>query len=462
MQIKPHPALPNVVCSACICRLNFHFEFQNRAQRNIDNLRLEYYARANNQKMVRRLTKMKRIQNNASFEKYRETMNQGDAINAGDLFESFETNDQDEHNVVSSGLVGNKNSDDCSFINLSNGSTSINIDKNDFSTTSTASPPSSNSRLSPPSPITIQNNAQNDIASDQTTYYPSNQSQNENQLITSSPLNPNERIRESLDESGLLEPMFQMSENLCDTESGGNIHTENELNAAQLPSRCMYCPKIYYRPHNLARHTRKHLKLIRTLNKKKPAEEKIFTCDVDNCNENFTTLKAIRKHYKTHCKKFICPGCSKEFVNWNDMTWHIIVCKATKTNGTIERRTRSRNKKDSAATSSLSDNETDSELSDTITISSAGTSTIYNERLRRIENKANHLENNTDTESDLSDLSSVMSSTDLTLSERSWSSNTARSTTNRRRKLRKGKKKNTKLIEKPCRVAFIKILFIFR
>lgn len=388
--------------------------------------------------MVGRLTKMKRKQHNISVEKYFKTIDQSDIIEAGDLFDSFETIGQNEQSDTST-IYGNEDTDDQDeslCIDLTECSTPINNE-----ITYLTSTPIESKKI-------IQNHVQNtdeDTVSDenqiQCTF---NQSQNE---LSS---NQNHSIRESFEESGLLEPMFQMSENLCDTESGGNIHTENELksNAIHLPSKCQYCSKIYHRPHNLARHTRKHIQLIRMKNKK-PVESKIFACDVNDCNEKFTTLKAIRRHYKTHNKKYICPGCNIEYENWNDMTWHIIVCKATqkKNDSIIGRKTRSR-----SSSAAASDNETDSEISDNdvasdITISSVGTSTIYNERLRRIENKINNSSNNVeidsmhdDTTSDMSDISSVcsLSSTDVTISENSWTPNTGRSTTSRLRKLRKG------------------------
>lgn len=397
-QLKPSPALPDIVCFACICRLNAFFEFQNRAQRNIDRLRLDYFERAGDTRMVNHLKKLKNKQDN-NLEKYRQTLDLSQAIDAGDLFSSEETTDDaDQETDQSNASATTLQTDFCS---------------------------AATHRITASTPVLERTRATDDLQQMDTV----NQEPCSSMSITqrTSPIDSAIVRRlttdsaHSLDDSGLLEPMFQRTENLRDTESGGNIHMENEQNAARGPTKCMFCSKVYKKPAFMVKHLRKHWKLNR-LKKLATRPGKTYVCKVNSCDEQFNTLGARRKHHKDHKDVFECPVCNKMFLNANELCWHGIVCNAERMSHMSSGcRTRSRSRAKSV--SSCSDSEMDSvstvEIHETMssevslnaasTVNSDSTSIVYQNRIERAAEKRRRATNGSSSESELSAVSDVAS-----------------------------------------------------
>lgn len=130
----------------------------------------------------------------------------------------------------------------------------------------------------------------------------------------------------------LLEPMFQTSEHAHETESGGNIHAQNEVLSARrkqtepISYQCQYCNKVYRQANAWRKHTRTH----QVTDQRKPISQKPkHKCP--DCNQEFESLTVLRKHSIVHEKRFICKTCGELFRIQHDYTWHTVCCEAKST-----------------------------------------------------------------------------------------------------------------------------------
>lgn len=131
----------------------------------------------------------------------------------------------------------------------------------------------------------------------------------------------------------LLEPMFQTSENVNETESGGNIHTQNEVLSARRkqtepPSyQCQYCNKVYRQANAWRKHVRTHQ--VTAEQRKSVSQKPKHKCP--DCNQEFESLTVLRKHSIVHEKRFVCKTCGEFFRIKHDYTWHTVCCEAKST-----------------------------------------------------------------------------------------------------------------------------------
>ena len=164
----------------------------------------------------------------------------------------------------------------------------------------------------------------------------------------------NARYADEVSPFDLLEPMFQTSESALDTESGGNIHTQNEaINARRkhnenLTYQCQHCNKIYRKAHVWRKHLRSHQIIDQRKTNAATAaaagEKRKHKCP--DCSQDFDTLNVLKKHSIVHEKCYSCNICGDTFRLVHDFSWHMISCEAktsatTETTHSARRRTRS-------------------------------------------------------------------------------------------------------------------------
>lgn len=198
----------------------------------------------------------------------------------------------------------------------------------------------------------------------------------------------------------LLEPMFQTSENALDTESGGNIHVQNDAIAARRKQteptsyQCQHCNRVYRRSNAW----RKHLRTHQVTDQRKPISEKPkHKCS--DCNQEFESVTVLRKHSIVHEKQFICKFCGELFRLMHDYSWHIICCEAKNapTNSSIRRRTRSQGRTSEGSvrrSNRISGNSPDnvSVAASRLSVDSTQTDSMYNERIEVVKLWAKQLD----------------------------------------------------------------------
>lgn len=271
--------LPDTVCLKCIITVNLHLEFQNRTRRNIMKLRLNHCIKIGDFKRVKRYQK----QSSSNI----------------DLFNGTHTPLSDE--CINADIIRNHEQLLYSV-----------VEDND--------------------PKIIISDVRTEVIPDLDKYLSycdtddtTTTDKQEQRNVMTAEENPIDR----LEQSGLLEPMFQTSENVSDTESGGNIHVQNdEITARQQRAfnkfSCNFCPKVYRKLHFMKKHMRKHQSQKRNENRIKAK----YICHVTECQEVFDSMHLLRKHCLTHDKILKCPACPETFVLHHDYSWHVVQCQA--------------------------------------------------------------------------------------------------------------------------------------
>lgn len=206
----------------------------------------------------------------------------------------------------------------------------------------------------------------------------------------------------------LLEPMFQTSENVLDTESGGNI--AQRKNNESTTFQCQYCNKIYRKATAWRKHVRSHQMIEQrkvtangTAGPNGSTEKRKHKC-ID-CSLEFDTLNVLRKHSIIHEQRFTCHLCDNSFRLEHDYTWHMICCNAKNSIGdtmhSMRRSTRSqgqsikeksttesscgrgrRTRKDKAAADDVFDGRSETSR---CSVDSTQTDSMYNEKLEVVK-----------------------------------------------------------------------------
>lgn len=207
----------------------------------------------------------------------------------------------------------------------------------------------------------------------------------------------------------LLEPMFQTSENANETESGGNIHVQNEALSARrkkndpISYKCPHCNKVYRQAAAWRRHIRTH----QGADQRKSINQKPkFKCP--NCTQEFESLAVLNKHSILHAPKFVCEDCHHSTTLEYVHSWHRVQCAAESLalNVTVadtpNRRTRSQGRpdkpasvagRDGAPTRRAATNEDDNtSRSSHSSLHSTQSDSMYDERIAVVQMWAKQLE----------------------------------------------------------------------
>lgn len=148
------------------------------------------------------------------------------------------------------------------------------------------------------------------------------------------------------DTSYLLTPMYNdLLESVSATESGGDIHIQNNRVNAKQPHRrqkfeCPHCPKVYQALFSLKRHQRKHDKELQSppddnheaavaaKRNNRRRERAQYICSDSGCDKVFGSIAQLRRHCREHEPIHKCPECGKKFQLLHDYSWHVIECTA--------------------------------------------------------------------------------------------------------------------------------------
>lgn len=231
-------------------------------------------------------------------------------------------------------------------------------------------------------------------------------------------------MESELNERELLEPMFQTSENAHDTESGGNIHAQNEAISARrkyndgTQLQCEYCNKVYRKASAWRKHIRTHLLEQRksttngttlmasgnngTIGSNSVNSETITNVEkrkykCTKCSQQFDTMHVLRKHGIAHEQRFNCDLCDASFRLEHDYTWHRICCDAKNSISdsmvhSLRRRTRSQGQPRNNATSSGKNEIDNRSESSRYSVNSTQSDSMYNEKIEVVKSWTRQLD----------------------------------------------------------------------
>lgn len=294
-------AVPNTICSNCVIRMNCCVEFQRRIKQNILEHRIQYYYKIN------RRTHMQKYQNELKVLQSKCSALPSEVANTifGDT-SIMQLMDTDMTDASPSGADSSVNADSTGFI------------ISDVRTEEIAQEPNSTGD-------------EFDMMEDKRSRSPT--------VVPVSRTNSN--CSSSIVE--LLEPMFQTSENVHETESGGNIQGRRKQNEAA-NYQCTYCYKIYRKMNAWRKHERGHRAEQRrnaaiglpSSTKSTAAvvtKKRKYKCT--DCDLEFDTINGWRKHGIVHEQQHECQLCGQLFRLQLEYEWHLICCNAKNSiNGT--------------------------------------------------------------------------------------------------------------------------------